>query len=291
MSTYADRFEGIGTHWEIDIHVDLPASAAGQLLRNARTLVEEFDQQYSRFITTSLVWQIRNNPGRVTVPEEFVELLLFYIPLYKLSHGQFTPLIGSLLEEAGYDDTYSLKTSEMHDVPEFLSTVTIQDARTITVSRPVLIDIGAIGKGYLVDKVALFLKHNGASMVTVNAGGDIMHYGDTPITVGLENPDDPGTVIGSISLQNQAICSSAGNRRKWQQYHHIMSPIEKASPTHLKATWVVAGSATIADALSTALFFITPDSLQRQYSFEYLLLSPENKVKGSFFFRDNLFRK
>lgn len=291
MSTYADRFEGIGTHWEIDIRVDLPASAAQHLLHQARTIVDEFDRQYSRFIKTSLVWQIRNNPGRITVPEEFVELLLLYIPLYTLSNKQFTPLIGSLLEEAGYDDTYSLKSTDLHDVPDFLETVKIHDAHTITVTRPVLIDIGALGKGFLVDKVALFLRQQGATTVTVNAGGDMIHYGDHPISVGLEHPDDPGTVIGSILLQNQAICSSAGNRRKWQHYHHITSPAEKISPAHLKATWIVARSTTIADALSTALFFITPDTLQKQYSFEYLLLSPKNKVKGSSFFQDALFRE
>lgn len=291
MSNYADRFEGIGTQWEIDICVNLPASAAQHILHQARAMVNEFDRQYSRFIKTSLVWQIRNNPGRVTVPEEFVELLLLYIPLYKLSNKQFTPLIGSLLEEAGYDDRYSLKGSELHDVPDFLETVRIHNARTITVTRPVLIDIGALGKGYLVDKVALFLKQQGASAVTVNAGGDMIHYGDNPISVGLEHPDNPGTVIGSISLHNQAICSSAGNRRRWGQYHHIISPEDKISPTHLKATWVVARSTTIADVLATALFFITPDILQKQYSFEYLLFSPQNKVKGSSFFQHALFRE
>lgn len=290
MSTYADRFEGIGTHWEIDIIVDLPASAAKNLLSKARAVVEEFDQRYSRFIRTSLVWKIRNNPGRITVPEEFVELLLLYIPLYRLSQRRFTPLIGSLLEEAGYDDTYSLTPSTLHDVPDFLQTVQIHDAHTITVNKPVLIDIGALGKGFLVDKVALFLRQNGAESVTVNAGGDMFHSGEKPIMVGLENPDDTSTVIGRISLHNQAICSSAGNRRKWLQFHHIMSPDDKTSPAQLKATWIVASNTAIADALSTALFFIPPDILKKQYSFEYLVLSPENKVKGSSLFQEALFK-
>src|SRR4051812_25110273 len=102
-----------------------------------------------------------------------------------------------------------------------------------------------------------------------------------PIKIGLGHSDNPEEGIGVVTLSNQALCASAGKRRKWAQYHHIMDPKTLASTTSLKAVWVAAESALFADGLATALFFVAPDKLLRHYTFSYALVHNDNSLSYS----------
>jgi thiamine biosynthesis lipoprotein len=54
--------------------------------------------------------------------------------------------------------------------------------------------------------------------------------------------------------------------------HHIMNAHSRQPVRGVAALWTVAASALEADALSTALFFVTPQKLQAVYNFEYAIL-------------------
>ncbi|MFW5703213.1 MAG: FAD:protein FMN transferase [Patescibacteria group bacterium] len=287
------KFEAIGTTWEIlfpDANEDsLVAQNLSQLVPETIT---EFDKNYSRFRNDSLIQQFQNVQHNIAVPEELVEMLLYYIPLYHLSNGKFTPTIGSLLEQKGYDATYSFMEGPSHSPPDLLQAIEIHDNTTISVLEPVLLDLGALGKGYLVDKVSLLIRSalGNDTSFTINAGGDIYHLQTKEkhsLTVGLEHPSKPDRVIGTVPIRNEAICSSAGNRRKWRQYHHIMDPLTQVSVNDTIATWVIAQEAVVADALATAMFFIEPERLRSQYQFEFCRIS-NNQVSASGRFQEGL---
>lgn len=265
------NFESIGTVWEIEAAGVTPA-AFDLALKKIDSFLTTFDRQYSRFRTDSFILTLQK-PGRYTVPEELVELLLYYVPLFKLTKGAFTPLIGMLLEQAGYDKTYSFESQELQDVPDFLETILFENATTIIIKAPVTIDIGALGKGYAIDSVHTVLKSHGFDHCIVNAGGDIAGTSEQPLTIGLEHPFKRDQILGKAFLQNKAICSSAGNKRAWGEFHHIMNPVTKKPVEDVVATWVIADSALIADALATSLFFCVPDILKKQYSFEFVVLT------------------
>jgi hypothetical protein len=98
------------------------------------------------------------------------------------------------------------------------------DAR-ITTREPVVIDVGAAGKGYLVDLVLDLLREGGVDDVVVDAGGDLRHHGPGVTRVGLEHPTRPDHAVGAAPLQNQALCASAVTRRAWGDgLHHVLDP-------------------------------------------------------------------
>ena len=111
------------------------------------------------------------------------------------------------------------------------------------------------------------------------------------LRVGLEHPEDTTSVIGVANISNQSLCGSAGNRRKWADFHHIINPETLSSPKELLAVWVIAKNTLLADILTTGLFFVSPDSLLKHFKFEYLILRPDYSVEKSEGFNVELYTK
>ena len=112
----------------------------------------------------------------------------------------------------------------------------------------------------------------------INAGGDILHRGKGAIEIALENPSNSEQAIGIATIKNQAICGSSGNRRAWAKYTHILNPSSLASPTHIKAVWAVAKTAMLADAMTTALYFASPELLLKRYTFSYGIVNSNDSL-------------
>ncbi len=275
-------FEAIGTVW----HIECQASAeqASELSRHITARIEQFDKHYSRFRSDSWVTRAGSHPGTHKAPADFGPLFKSYQTMYAATNGAVTPLIGDALERAGYDRIYSLKPKKLRQIPALPETLEFKD-NTLHVKYPCVIDFGAAGKGYLVDIVCELLQDYGVTEFVVDAGGDIRCQSPTPTPVGLENPDEPTSVIGVVPLHNRSICASAGHRRSWgtgkQQFHHIINPQSLKSEDSVKATWAIANTALLADGLATCLFFTDPDSLQKQFDFEYVCLMADNSVQVS----------
>ncbi len=148
-----------------------------------------------------------------------------------------------------------------------------------------LFDLGALGKGYFVDVIEQRLTSAGLKRFLVNGSGDISYKGTGAISVGLEHPGDPTKVIGVIEMtgakNSSCMCSSGINRRKWGKYNHVIDPHTSSSPDEIIATWVIAPTTAIADALASCLFFVAPENFASKYQFEYCIMNKENKIKKS----------
>jgi malate dehydrogenase (oxaloacetate-decarboxylating)(NADP+) len=118
----------------------------------------------------------------------------------------------------------------------------------------------------------------------LEAGGDMAFRTATAATlrVGLEHPEDPTRVIGIATLKNhQSICGSAGNRRAWATFHHIINPHTLESPRNILAVWALANSTLEADALTSGLFFTTPQILATEFLYEYAIMYANHSVEYS----------
>ncbi|HEV8677718.1 MAG TPA: FAD:protein FMN transferase [Candidatus Paceibacterota bacterium] len=282
------RFDAIGTKW--DVEFDLEGSADGDaLMERMHERIAAFDKHYSRFRADSLVSEMAARAGTFEMPDDAQPMLDLYFDLNRKTLGAFTPLIGQALSDAGYDADYSLVERAMHAPPPLRSVISYEHP-ALMLAQPLLLDFGAAGKGYLVDIVALMLKDAGAIRAVVDAGGDIASFG-SEIKIALEDPADASQAIGTAHIQNQSICGSAGNRRAWGRFTHILDPRTLESPEGIKAVWVVAETAMLADALTTCLYFVPPATLLRDYRFEYLVLRPDGSVEASPRFPAELFAR
>lgn len=281
-------FEAIGAPWRITT----PTELSGQLREAVLARIDVFDATYSRFRSDSLVSRMAESSGSWTFPADAAPLFALYRTLYNATEGAMSPLVGGRLENLGYDADYTLRPrEEAVDVPEW-DDILDWDGTTLTTSAPVLLDVGAAGKGYLVDLVAQVLEQAGVPEYVIDASGDLLHRGDEPLRVGLEHPFDPTLAIGVCELQNASICASAPNRRAWGDgLHHILDATTGEPTTTVAATWAVASSALVSDGLATALFFASAPALQPSYTFDYVRMFPNSQVEYSRTFPGELFDK
>lgn len=279
------KFEAIGTSWIIDIYENVEID----ILPIIQKRIDIFDKNYSRFRKDSLVTEMSEKSGVYLLPNDAKIMMDLYFDIYKLTDGLVTPLVGNLISDAGYDSKYSLKTKEILTSPLSWNDALEYNYPTLIIKKPVLLDFGAIGKGYLIDIIGKLLDGNNITKYCIDAGGDMIHENNAFITVGLENPNNFDQVIGTYPLLNNALCGSAGNRRKWNNFTHIINPKTKSSPTHIQAVWTIAKSTILADAMSTCLFFVEPNILVGKYDFEYVIVHANNSVEVSDNFKGEVF--
>ncbi len=283
-------FEATGTWWTIDLW-NVQEEGLREIEQGIALKVQSFENTFSRFKPDSLVSRLRGQVGEFEVGKDFIDIFKLYMCFFDITAGKLTPLIGSQLEEAGYDQNYSFAGRVRHNVPDLRAATDIVDNKVVRVCCPVSFDFGAVGKGFLIDLLSGCLVSCSLGGFCVEAGGDMFFYRNNDksensappyLKVGLEHPACHDRVIGSVFLApNTAICGSSGNRRKWGKYHHILDPNTKRSVADIRATWALASSAAYADAAATALFFTKGEVLRDKIGIEYIVLGGNGKFYSS----------
>lgn len=133
-------------------------------------------------------------------------------------------------------------------------------------SSTLAVDLGAIAKGYAVDRAAELLRNAGIVSASINAGGDIRLIGDRngrPWRIGIQHPREADRQLATMELVDVAVVTSGDYERFFEQdgvrYHHIFDPRSGYPAGRCQSVTVVTPSAALADALSTAIFVLGPE--------------------------------
>ncbi len=294
-------FEAIGAPWRIGVgSADTPLDSLGAPLDDADLeavldRIEQFDRDWSRFRDDSLVSRIAREAGSWQLPADAAPMLELYEQLHALTDARLSPLVGASLERLGYDASYRLTPAgDALPAPSWQDSIALRRAPhglVLDTVTPVLLDVGAAGKGYLVDLVGDLLAARGVRETLVDASGDVRVRGERSIRVALEHPADATKAVGVAELTDGALCGSAINRRAWGEgLHHIVDAVTgRPVVDGVIATWVVADSALVADGLATAMFFVEPARLCETFAFEWVRLSMHTGLEASAGFRGELF--
>ena len=140
--------------------------------------------------------------------------------------------------------------------------------RRVKVARPGMgLTLNGIAQGYVTDRITEILRDHGCDRVLADMGCSELRASDRrldgrPWRVGLADPRQPETFAVTFDLTNRALCTSGGYGTKFEasgRFHHLFDPTTGRSAHHYIAVSVFAESATIADALSTALYTTPPE--------------------------------
>ncbi len=248
---------------DILCEVIYPAGAdqlASDSLDTAIAMMRDFEARYSRFRRDNDLFAF-NQSTETQVTPEFFHILETILTLHRETEGIFDPSILPALEEAGYS---SIPYQERILRTAALSSLTL-DPETLTARKPrdLILDLGGIGKGYIVDQVARFL-HARFAHVLVDAGGDIVVHGENVAegypywAIEVEHPL-PGHTAPLLTLRDMAVATSGSNRRHWIKdevhRHHLIDPAtDTSADSDLLTVTVVAPTATIADVWAKTLY-------------------------------------
>jgi FAD:protein FMN transferase len=274
------RFDAIGTAWEIATAHPLPASVRARV----GTVVEEFDLAWSRFREDSAVTAAGRGGGSFGAPDAG-EMLDAYAALSYATDGAINPLVGGSLESLGYDAGYSFRDRGPRAAPDDWMRRLTWTRDTVALAAPATVDVGALGKGRLVDRVLEVVRAAVDGDVVVDASGDMAVRG-APIRVALEHPFDPRRAIGIVEVTDGALCASAVGRRAWPGadgagLHHVLDARTGLPVTAIAATWALASDAMHADAAATALFFDGGPRLAHDWGIEWVRMTTDGAVQWS----------
>ena len=280
------EFEAIGTDWRVETAEPLGVDVAAAVAHR----IETFDRTWSRFRADSLVTRIAATPGTWTFPPDAPALFALYRELYEATDGAVNPLVGRSLERLGYDAAYSLRPSgAAAPAPAWDDAISWNGASLATIA-PVVLDVGAAGKGYLVDLVSDVLRAHDVDDFVVDASGDIVHSGIGETRIALEHPLDSSKAIGVVTLSNGALCASASNRRAWGTgLHHVVDATTGLPTSSVIATWVVAPTGLVADGLATGMFFAPAERFAALGDFQWARMFSTGRVEHSAQFDGELF--
>jgi thiamine biosynthesis lipoprotein len=133
--------------------------------------------------------------------------------------------------------------------------------------RGMKIDLGAIGKGYAVDRAAAALARAGIRRTIVDLGGNLVvrwdgtHGLDSAIaTISVRHPRKEGAYLGTFRCGSAGVATSGDYERYFMaggiRYHHIMDPATGYPARGVVSTTIVAPTGTEADAVSTIVFIL-----------------------------------
>ena len=135
----------------------------------------------------------------------------------------------------------------------------------IRLPKGMSIDLGAIAKGYISDRIADLLYENGVESAIINLGGNVRTLGAKPDgsswRIGIQDPEGvrDQSIVGVVELSNSSVVTSGIYERGFTLdgvvYHHILDPDTGWSvQNELAGVSIVTEEACTADALSTTVF-------------------------------------
>ena len=211
----------------------------------------------------------------VTVDRRIIDLLLYAKELYTLTGGEMNIAMGSVLSiwheyrAEGIDEPENAELPPMERLlaaaehTDIANLVIDEEASTVTLTDPKMtLDVGAIAKGYAVEKVAQSLEQRGVTGYCLNVGGNVRAIGKKPDgngwTVGLEDPLGGDDYIAYLSLSGQSLVTSGSYQRYYivngNRYHHIIDRDTLMPAEGFVAVSVLTPHSGRGDGLSTALF-------------------------------------
>ncbi len=237
----------------------------------------------------SLVHRIASSAGRYRLPADAPPLIGLYRELYEATAGRVSPLVARQLDRLGYGAGAELRLAPETAVPAW-DEVLAWDGDHLETTAGALLDVGAAGKGYLVDLVAELLDLADIAEYLIDASGDLRGRGELGLRIALEHPADPRRAVGVAEPGRRALCASATNRRRWADVnHHVLDAITGLPTPHVVATWAIADSALVADGAATALFFDVDPAFLRRHRVEHVRLFADGRFDVSADFPGELF--
>jgi thiamine biosynthesis lipoprotein len=158
--------------------------------------------------------------------------------------------------------------------------------RTITLLRPLVLDLGAVAKGLAIDLAARELA--AFESCCVEAGGDLYARGRNAHgkrwRIGVQDPRAPSALVCRFEIADQAVCTSGDYERRTpiDDEHHLLDARTGRSARALASVTVLAPTAVAADGLATAAFVLGPDRGRRLLEDEGvagILVTPSGAVR------------
>lgn len=269
----------------------LARRSAENAIGAAAAWFERVERDCSRFDATSELRRLCETVERkVKVSPLLYSAVHFAIAVAEETDGAFDPTIGSKMERLGFDRDHRTgeQTRSTGGDGSWRDVDLDDETQSITLQRPLTIDLGAVAKGLAVDLSARELQP--VENFAIDAGGDLFLSGlgedSREWLVGIRHPRGGDAPFDTVQVSNRAVCTSGDYERRTAdpRAHHLVDPRSGESPRHVISVTAIGESAMVADALGTAAFVLGPaagiDLLER-HALEGLIIDNDLEATRS----------
>lgn len=270
-----------GFYFDTIITIQLYGTSDDTYINECFKLAKKYENLFSNKIEDSDISRINENAGQfVTVDPETVTLIEKGISYGKLSQGKFDITIGKLSELWNFSEIAKNAKDSENEVdasvlPEKEKVLTllshvdynniiIQDNQVKLTDPETKIDLGGIAKGYIADKMKVYLTEAGITSGFINLGGNVLTLGEkangSGYNIGIQRPfSQTGESIVSVQVNDMSVVSSGVYERYYRidgkLYHHILDT-ETGYPyeNDLYEVTILSKDSVDGDALSTTCF-------------------------------------
>ncbi len=236
--------------------------------------IRRIEQIMSTYIPESDISLINRSAGKEwrSVNPELLFVIQESLRYSRLSNGAFDISFKPLSALWHFEpDSRPPSAEEIRKVLPLIDyrNILIDDQKRILLKKPGMgIGLGAIAKGYAVDRAMAVLKAQGIRNAIVNAGGDLLVIGrrsdKQPWEIGIQDPRDRNTMIKKMPVTNCAIATSGDYERFFIfngiRYHHIMDVKTGFPARECRSVTIVSPTAMMADAIATVVFVLGPEA-------------------------------
>ncbi|HOE91735.1 MAG TPA: FAD:protein FMN transferase, partial [Candidatus Cloacimonadota bacterium] len=202
----------------------------------------------------------------VNIDKSFFDILTIAKEIYTESNGLYDVSIAELI------NLWNMGEKSIPNDEQLAQAIKKSGFNKVKISPTVLyrphgleINLGSISKGYIVDKTMDYLIKQGVEEAYINAGGDLKIYSknNKKTRIGIQHPRIATDVIATLEVSNMAVVTSGDYERFFEidgvRYHHILNPKTGYPAQNTISVTVISKTAVLADALSTALFVMSPE--------------------------------
>jgi thiamine biosynthesis lipoprotein len=257
----------MGNHFELSV-VGHRENWALERIEAGVKEIQRIERLLTTFSEDSETNLINRNAGiaPVTVSREVFELIERSKRISQVTQGAFDISYGSIDKRLWNFDPGMTSLPDQKTAKKMIrlidyKNIVLDHARTSVMlkEKGMRIGFGGIGKGYAAEKAKTVMRAMNVLGGVVNASGDLTTWGyqpgGKPWTIGIVDPDVPGTVIGVLDITDMAVATS-GNYEKYalidgKRYSHTINPRTGLPVTGIKSVTVVCPYAEIADAMAT----------------------------------------
>ncbi len=259
----------MGTSLELTVEAENEEKAE-EAFSAAISEMERVEALMSEWMEGSPVSEVNRNAGKrpVEVPAELFDVIEAARILSFKSNGAFD--ISWAAMKGLWDFRQGrerLPTEE--EIAERLPLVDFRRIKTDLLAHTVFLEtegmaigLGAIAKGYAVDRAMKALLVPGVTGAIIKAGGDMRVQGG-PWEIGIKDPRRLSSIMARLKLSDISISTSGDYERFFIKdgilYHHIMDPKTGRPARGTRSVTVIGPDTMTTDALSTAIFVLGPE--------------------------------
>lgn len=261
------------TYVSITVYDDLPAAGINTAIDSAFAEIRHIEGYASDYIDTSEIGRANLLSGRdsLEVSRDLAGLLRKSLAYSDSSGGAFDITVGPLevLWNILAPHPRVPPPDSVRAVLRLVGyrRVSLRGRTLYLPRRGMRLDLGAIGKGFAVDRAMDVLAKAGITRAIVDMGGNLavrwmgaQGWDSTVATISVRHPRIEGSFLGSFRYGSGGVSTSGDYERYFivdgKRYHHIMDPATGYPATGVVSVTVVAPTAADADAISTTVFVL-----------------------------------